>query len=244
MGLLLSTRRALVGGSGSYNDLVMGTGPIAYWPLDETAGTVARCLVNPAQNGTYSSDVSTWPVGVGIGDGYTALVFDGVNDYVDVFSATLAAALNGDAGTMLAWGQAAAGAWTDAALRTIFYTIDTLDSNEYVLVRKSNVNNTMQYRYRSGAALQTVTTAGHADTAFVCWGITWDKTADEVKAWKAGAQDGATQNGLGVWAGGVDTAYIGSGAGPPNNPWHGGLARVILYDRVLPTAEILNLATV
>ena len=51
---LLSTRRALLGGSGGYNEKVLRTGPIAYWPQDETSGTVARCLVNPAQNGTYT----------------------------------------------------------------------------------------------------------------------------------------------------------------------------------------------
>ncbi|NIV37784.1 MAG: hypothetical protein GWN58_52745, partial [Anaerolineae bacterium] len=41
-------RRMLAGG---YIGKVLGTGPIAYWPLNEGSGASAHCEINPAQNG-------------------------------------------------------------------------------------------------------------------------------------------------------------------------------------------------
>ncbi|GAI14148.1 unnamed protein product, partial [marine sediment metagenome] len=80
------------GGVLAYDDKVLGMDPIAYWPLSETSGLVANCLVNPAQNGVYTGVTLGQP---GIGDGNTAPYFDGTNDYVDVLTAAFIAAYNG-----------------------------------------------------------------------------------------------------------------------------------------------------
>jgi len=91
----------------AYWERVMATDPIAYWPLWETSGTVARCLINPAQNGAYNSNVSGWPPGPGIGDGNTAPFFDGTNDYVNPFSVTFRGRFNGAEGTVMIWAKVA-----------------------------------------------------------------------------------------------------------------------------------------
>ena len=93
------------GGAASYVSRVLGFGPIAYWPLYESSGTTAACLVNAAQNGTYSADVSLWPPGPGIGDGNTAPEFDGATEWVNIDTAALVAAFNGAEGSFLIWAR-------------------------------------------------------------------------------------------------------------------------------------------
>ena len=91
----IGTGRGLMGG-GTYADRVMRYGPIAYWPLWEASGTVAHCLVNPLQNGTYNSPVQGWPPGTGIGDGNTAPWFDGATSFVNIFSVPIQSVLTGN----------------------------------------------------------------------------------------------------------------------------------------------------
>jgi len=239
--------RALVGGGGeTYDQKVLATGPIAYWPLWETSGTVAHCLVNPLQDGTYNSDVSGWPPGTGIGDGNTAPFFDGTNDCINIQTAALQAALDGSAGTLAVWQKVnAAAVWTDAANRRAFYTADVTDWQEFIHLTKSNVANTYQWRYQAGGVLETVNEFGMAGV--VAWfhtALTWDAAADQVKAYLNGVQTGVTQTILGVWAGTVDVSVIGAESLVPANPWHGWLAHAVVLGRAATPAEIVTLATV
>jgi hypothetical protein len=242
--MMVSTGRALIP-TGNYVEKVRGYGPIAYWPLNEPGGTVAQCLVNPAQNGTYSSDVSTWPIGTGIGDGNTAPRFDGANDVVDVQSVPFAAALDGDEGTAAIWCKVEnVGVWTDAAQHYAFYTVDTADYNEYIGLFKFTTNSQLRYRYAAGGVLESISRDGVTALGWFHMAITWSAAADEVKAYYNGAQTGATQAGLGAWAGGVDVSRIGAQDAIPTNPWQGWLAHCIVFDRVLPQSIIADLATV
>lgn len=225
-----------------YYERVLNLDPIAYWPLWETSGTTAECLVNPAQNGTYSSDVSTWPVGTGIGDGNSAPGFDGTNDWVEGITATIAAAWNGSEGTLFHWLKVAnVGVWTDGVRRdTMFFQVD---GSNYVMIRRSTANNTMQWLYNAGGTLEVVGTAGLSSTAWVPVALTWSKSAEEMKAYWNGAQTGATQTTLGVWAGTIGAANIGATGVGPANPWSGWLAHAAVWDRALTQPDINSLAT-
>jgi len=89
------------GGDGmTYADKVLLYSPIGYWKLDESSGTDVLDSSGNAFHGTESG--ITWSAD-GIGDGNTAALFDGNNDYADVFGAGLAAAWNTTQGTLLAW---------------------------------------------------------------------------------------------------------------------------------------------
>ena len=235
--------RALVGGGGeTYDQKVLATGPIAYWPLWETAGVVAECLVSPLQNGTYSSNVATWPVGAGVGDGNTAPRFDGVADFVNVLTAPYIAAFNGNAGTTAIWAQVdAVGVWTDGALRYAYNW--NRDGNNNIYNRKDNVNNQIRWRYLAGGVVNTNAPA----SALLTWmhlAITWDSVANEVRTFYNGAQVGAPLAPLGVWAGALAAATIGAQTPVPALLWQGGLAHCAVWNTAQSPAIIATLALV
>lgn len=238
----ISTGIGLMGG-GTYADKVLGTGPIAYWPLWEANGTVARCLVNPAQNGTYNSAVNTWPVGPGIGDGNTAPNFDGVNDYVNINTAAFIAAFDGQEGAVHFWAKvSAAGVWTDAAFRNHYELL--ADGQNYVRIVKSNVNNALNWRYRANNILESVDLVTGAPTTWMQLGISWSKTNDQVIAYYGGAQTGAIQVGLGAWAGALVTTIIGASNAIPALVWSGQIAHFAVFDYPASAAIFADLATV
>jgi hypothetical protein len=240
--MLQGTRRALLRGGKRYIDKMLGHGPIAYWVQGEKTGAVARCYVNPAQNGAYTAVTLGQ---LGIGDGNTSASYDGATSYTNIYSATLAAAFSGVAGTAMIWARvSAAGVWTDGAFRYLFNF--QADANNQIFIAKAIANSTMNFQYKAGAVTSQIQNAAMNQTAFINVALTWDKTADQVRAFLNGAQTGATLNGLGVWAGapGVTTTCIGSASTVPATVWSGYLAHCALWNRALAPAEIAALAVI
>ena len=246
MTMLLGTRRSLFGGrEAPYYEKVLGYGPIAYWPLWETAGAAAECLVNPLQSGTAVG--VTWNNAVGPDGVNGAPFFDGANDYISIFTATFDAAFNGATGTMMIWQRVFnAGVWTDLQQRRALKIFD--DATNYYVVGRSNVNNTYLYEGQAGgggAAPPIVITP----TTWFCTHITWSDgaNADELKVFYGGIQQGATSAALNNWNGlGLDAVrtLIGANTTGPVQVWHGWLAHAAVWDTVLMPAQILDLATV
>ena len=245
MALLLSTRRTMVGAVSTYADKVLSYGPVAYWPLSEASGTAATCLTNPAMNGTYSSDVSGWPVGTGIGDGNTAPGFDGTNDYIDIYSVPFRDAFDGGEGTVHGWFRVSAvGDWTDGIQRLVVRLY--IDANNYISIYKSNANNTFGFEYKAGGTLEFQLTAGMTATTAIPLALTWSATADAVIYYLNGTTSGAADAGLGVWAGQLAalTTLIGAGNQVPVNSWKGAIGHVSVFDRPLSASDIADLAVV
>ena len=232
-------------GQRNYSDRALEYGPIAYFPLWEASGTTIECLVSATQNGTASSDVSGWPPGEGVGDGNTALLFDGTNDYIDILTASLATAFDGDEGTAMFWCKVEdSGVWSDGTKRIGLYAVDTTDWNEYVNLYKNTSDNQMRYRYSAGGTLENITQNNVTTLLWFHIAVTWSASADEVKAYYNGVQEGTTQTSLGTWVGAINRALIGAESTAPANPWQGWLAHCLLFDKVLTQPEIANLATV
>ena len=234
-----SHRRRIFGG---YNRKVMAYGPIAYWPLWEAAGSVAECLVNPAQNGTY--------VGVtlgqnGIGDGNTAPFFDGTNDYVDCGTATLYGAFKPDIGTALVWCKVnAAAVWTDGISRQAIFT--QYNNINYLMLKKDNEDNRAELLYKADGTTKPINITSYSNAAWFVMAVTWDKGNDQEKGFIDGVQQGPTQTGLGTWnpANAIIRFLIGAYNTTPIQAWHGWLAHAALWDRVLSPAAMLDLSTV
>lgn len=222
---------------GSYSERVLGYGPIAYWPLWEAGGLVANCLVNPAQNGTYVGVTLGQP---GIGDGNTCPYFDGINDSVDIFSATLSGAFDSDVGSVAIWCRVFnAAVWEDAAARRAI--ILKHDWTSYISLHKEVGGAGFDFRYQSPGNERNV----YYDEDDVDWFhsvLTWDRLANEIEAFINGAQYGLTQNGMAVWAGAMVDAGIGSRVVHPTDVWYGWLAHAQVYDYVLPLSTIADLA--
>ena len=244
MPLTIGTQRALLRKQ-TYIQKVLGSNPIAYWPLDEKSGTVARCYVNPAQNGTYARDVSVMTTGAGIGDGNTSPTFDGANDFVDIYSATLAAAFSVAAGSVALWARvSAAGIWTDGS-NDVLSHIGVNGTTNFVRLMKAAAADNIQASYVAGGVTDT-SAAVYNNVAWFQAAFSWDTAADQAIFYLGGVQQGAALETLGVWAGalGATVCAIGAQTTTPALPWSGWLAHCIVWDRALAPAEIAALAVV
>ncbi|NIV36430.1 MAG: hypothetical protein GWN58_45440 [Anaerolineae bacterium] len=221
---------------------VLALSPIAYWILGEHLDSTAICQINRNQNGTYTA---TTLGNAGIGDGQVCPSFDGAASYVDVYSATLDAAFDGAEGTLSIWGKVSdVGVWTDGAGRRLVRL--WVDSNNYIQIIRSTVDNRLFYDYKAGGTAKGVAVNGLSETGWMHLAETWSATADEMKAFYNGAQTGATQSGLGAWAGSLDNTMtiIGAESTVPAGLWKGYGAHVALWASVLTPAQIASLASV
>ncbi len=214
---------------------------IAYWPLWEASGTVATDIGGSALNGAYTGVTLGQQ---GIGDGRTSPLFDGANDYCNIYSAALAAAFNGAEGTFVSWFKVAnAGVWTDGA----FHSICRLqaDASNQIVIDKSSTNNVLRMIYTAGGT-QKISTPSNSSTGFLCVAMTWSKSADQMIPYVNGVATQAALTGLGVWAGALaaTTTTLGASSTVPALVWSGYLAHFVLCNAALPQPSIAQLATV
>lgn len=226
----------------AYVAKVLATNPIAYWILGEHEGAVARCQIDPNQNGTH---VAVALGNAGIGDGQVCPSYDGAAGYTNIHSAALVAAFDGAEGTALIWVKVSgAGVWTDGVQRFLFTL--RADGNNMVYISRGAANGRLAYVYIAGGTTELVNLNGLAETGWMCIAITWSAGDDEVIAYYNGAQTGAAQTGLGAWAGSLaaTTTVIGAFNTTPTNVMGGLEAHCMLWDSALVPATIANLATV
>jgi hypothetical protein len=234
---------SLTGGIGSslYWQKVAGMEPVAYWQLGDTGGTVAQCLVNAAQNGSYTGvtldnargpDLS--PVGL----------WDGINDFCDIYSTALNSAWDGDELTVALWVKVYDVAfWTNDWYKFIFLYAD---NNNFVSISTSANDGRAYIERKAGGAGKATEVDMSSSLAWFHAGITASVIADEQKAYIDGVQQGATLNGLGNWAGNLSATatVLGADNTSASKPYNGWLAHAVVFDRVLTGPQILDLATV
>src|SRR3990170_2464169 len=106
---------------------------LVYWMQAEGSGSVALDTSGNSRTGAYTGVDLGQP---GIGDGRTCPWFDGANDYVNTYTASLANAYNKDELTFAAWGKVnSAGIWTDGASRRIVY-IGSVEGNQWLTIQR------------------------------------------------------------------------------------------------------------
>jgi hypothetical protein len=85
--VLAASKPSSGGGSSAYQNKVLADGALAYWPLDDVAGTTARELVS-AKNGTISGGVTLNVAGVSTNK---AMTFNGTTGKIVTGSVTIPA---------------------------------------------------------------------------------------------------------------------------------------------------------
>jgi len=172
-----------------------------------------------------------------------AYLFDGTNDYVDVYSPELNSIFDPTKGTLLAFAKVAnAGVWTDGAYRTL--TMLQSDSNNKVQMQKSSVNNRLDWFYTAAGTTRAFLNASVTTTDWFLVVVTWDTEANEIKAYLNGVQNGATQTSPGSWVGNLSStlSVVGAKDVSPASVWNGLICHPVLFRRALTGAEILKIA--
>ena len=216
---------------------------LAYWPLNETSGTVAADLSGNGRNGAYTGvDLANTP---GPATGYSHPYFDGANDYCNIYGASLAAAFNGQSGTAALWVKLYPGDWAVNAYRTALMI--SADGNNVLQLYKNNTGTRFDYFYRAGGTIDTLLYTTSSPAGWFHVAFTWSKAADNAKAYFSGVQVGSTLATLGTWAGApaADLTNIGAEDNSPavTTPFKGWLAHAAIWNTPLTAAQIALLAT-
>jgi hypothetical protein len=203
-------------------------------------------VTNVAGQTSLFDSVSVVPLSPnGIGDGKNAPYFDGVNDFVNIYSAALAAAFNGAEGTLMAWAKVSgAGVWTDGADRDIVFL--AADSNNYLQIRRQGgSNNKIQFVRKAGGTFNTPVGALNLTTTdWIHLAFTWSETANLITAYSMGVATDAGVVAAQWGAVPASLARVGAHSTVPENPWSGTIAHVALFTRPLSPAQIASLARV
>jgi hypothetical protein len=207
---------------------------IAQWPIWEPAGTDVHDYSGMRR---HAVSVALGARAAGSDGVHQAALFDGATSYVNVYSASLAAAFNGAEGTVLIWPRVYNNAvWTDGLMHTVCRFF--VDWNNYSTVYK-DIADLLTWLYSSGGVAFAVTLAV-IPTTFMCLGMTWSKSNNRMRAFYNGLQTGVDQNGLGVWAGALSAAatVIGADNTAPASCWYGWIDHCALWSAELSPSEV------
>ena len=220
---------------------LLGSSLVAYWPLDELSGTVARDVSGNGRDGTYANVTLG---NEGIGDGKTAASFNGSSSKIAIATTPFKAAFNGLEGYCFVWFMTPSAVQIDGVNRVMIQL--QADSNNLLQIKKANSNHTYVVQYKSGGANKQVTIdASEWSVNPVLVGVAWSKSGDYVRFYYQGKKVGADLTGVGEWAGVLDAnnTFLGTNyAGSPNT-WSGRLAEIIIGNVPITDAQVSNLYT-
>lgn len=212
---------------------------ILYHPMNESAGGVAIDYSPEGNDGAYAGVTLGQP---GIGDGLTCPLFGGINDLNNIYSVALNADFNGAEGTLLTWGRVFnVGVWTDNVYRAL--AMLRVDGTNYVQLYKSGGAGNPLVGYYNAAGSNRFISIDIEPLTFYTLGITWSAAADEVRVFYNGVQQGATLNGIGIWAGNLAATRTVIGDNSTGNlwPWSGWLAHGLIYNAPQPPTSMAYL---
>lgn len=227
----------------TYTDRVLAIHPsemLAYWPMTETSGTTATDATGNGRTGTYTDVTLGEP---GIGDGSTGANFNGSTSVMDVWSADLASAFTPGEFTIALWFKIPLEVWTNAHTGRLFTF--QVDAGNRVLLQKNAQSNQLSTIYNAGNANKTRTVTSYSPVYWTHWALTVSKTANAMRVYLSGAQNGLAINGLGTWVGTLTdgSTVIGGQSGfGPVSVLSGSLAHFTVWNTVLTAEEIADLA--
>lgn len=214
--------------------------PISFWPLLETSGTTAVNL------GSLGSAAPATYYGVTLGqpglDGRYCPYFDGATGHlITIHTDAFAGGFNGQVGSVSLLAKVGAGTvWTDGALHRCIRI--SVDGNNLVVIRKSTVDNTLDWFYVAGGVTRQRSKAGLTTTDWMHLAMTWSFPESRVRCYFNAVQEGADLV-PGEWAGDLSSVLtaLGANSSTGGDNWLGWLQDVGVYDRELTPQEVAAL---
>ena len=214
---------------------------IGLWPMGERSGSVAVDESPEINDGAYTSvtlNNSTFKNGRPVG------LWDGANDYNDIYSAGFDADFDGNDFTVAIWAKVSSAAvWTDGTRRRVITILG--DASNFLYMDKRGAANQLETS-RLGSGVNKAIVIPLSTTDWFHFAMTYDGTADELKYWINGAQTGGTKTLNGAWVGALSATQtvLGAETITPTTVWDGWLAYMAVWTKALTPAEVLEVATV
>lgn len=232
-----------LGGPKPYYRRILALNPLAYWPLNEAAGTTMTDIKN-GYNGTYTAVTLGQP---GIGDGLTSALFNGTSAYAQITGANLtnlAAAFNKDEFTVMAWAKVAnAGVWSDATQRRILYFGFSVDeANNHFYMRKNTTTNQVRGGRAGNAVHRSMDYTTSGPTGWFHLAMRSSLAEGAVRLYYNGAEVSTPGTGIAAILGDIINAHFAMTSA--TYLWSGWLAHIALFNRALTPGEILIAATI
>jgi hypothetical protein len=214
---------------------------IVDWQLSETSGTPAVNAQTPGtRDGTYVNGVTL--NAAAFTDGTPAPGFDGTNDCVNVYSASLASAIHFSEGTFALWLNPDATFLASATSGYLALLTDSGVSNGVQMFKSASAN-TFFFRRTVGGVnktiIRTIPTAGWHHLA-----LTWSAANNQLIAYVDGSSVGSDTAASISAALGSSRAVVGASTTTGSTPWKGNLKYATLWTTPLSAGEILALAVV
>lgn len=187
---------------------IFGNSLVDYRQLNEGVG-ISAYDSSPKLHPTGTISGATWTPGAGF-DGGPALLFDGVNDYIDIYKPELNSDFNGQECSIGFWLKVSSAAvWTNGS--TGYATQIKVDNNNVLYLAKVAPNNTFEILYKAGGTAKTADIA-ISSIGWMFWVLTASKQNDRARIYVGGAQAGPDLTGLGTWTGALLSTSVVIGA--------------------------------
>lgn len=226
----------------TYSQMILSTFSDVYaiYPLNETGvATTAIETVN-GYNGTLNGPTLAAIAGPGASMGNAAF-YDGLVDYCQLPAASLDGPFDPNLGTMMIWMRVFnAGVWTDGTSRVLF-TLGVNSTNRILLYRTATNNNFQFYMNAGGTVASRDIVI--SSTAWNCYGLTWNKTSNRIRAYLNGVQQGADLVYTGTWVGSLVNSQSQICATNGGFFWHGYPSFLVLSSAEATAAQMLAAAT-
>lgn len=249
--LLLTRPTRTIGGDApvipTYQDIVMGVQTddlIAYFPLNEVAGTVAiNRISTPAGDGAYSG-ATPGQIADPFGEGL-APSFDGTTDFINIYTTYLNNIKNGDEYSISAWAKVSGvGDWTDGISRMIVRLSGATGNQLHAWVRRSTSNSTLNFQMWSGGVKQTDLNKGSlSHTNWMHVVLTNSVSGGDSDIYlNAVNTDGGSPIAWGGTNFGSALCVIGAASSATGaDSWKGYISHVAIWRRALTAAEVTTL---
>jgi lysophospholipase L1-like esterase len=231
---IAGARPGLGAGALAYRNRVARLGAAAYYPMDETSGTVVTDRSGNGRNGAYKGSGEPQLNQTGSGDGKGAPLFDASNDYANLAASGLPAAFDGAEGSVSIWLNAN----VDASRYAFFLSADA--SNQVYIRKQATANQFICVHSGGGTGKTAVLTLTLNAWYHLVW--TWSATAGIARVWVNGMLGAGPAAGLGTFAGTPTVCVIGASSAAGASAWGGKLAHLALFRSALKVGDIAILA--
>jgi len=191
----------------------------------------------PGSGTTFTDLVNSVTVSLVNGPTYSSsdggyLSFDGSNDYIDMDNTV--SYIDEDVGTLSIVAKLISHSGNDS-INDIRY-----DANNNWGIQNVDSNGDLQYKYKSGGTVNKIDIDQTFSTSnpFEFFDMSWDGTANELKAYKNGVKQGNTVTIVGTMT--TPTTFHYGKATPASNGMQNYLSSWKYYNRVLTDAEVLQ----